>query len=276
VRQGLILLSEYVDVVHTYYAGESRELDFQNAAEEARQTINSWIAKKTSGKIEELIETGDLSPITEVVLTNALHFKKSWDSRFSADSTKVRPFKVSADKMVQVPMMYQRSEFGFARGEGFQILSMPFDGGGLSMVIVLPDKADGLADLEKKLSVRNLKAWVGKLTDQKVGVFIPRFKLSSRFALESTLAAMGMPDAFSSEKADFSGMTGWKGLFIDRVVHQAVIEVDEEGAEAAAGSAVMMKKGGSAFHADRPFLFLIRDDSTGSVLFLGRVVDPTA
>jgi serpin B len=275
-RKGLSLLPDYCDLIQKTYGGNANELDFRNARDKARKIINAWVQEKTNGKIEELIQAGDLAAITELVLTNALYFKGNWASQFNRDNTKPRPFHLSNEKAVQVPMMYQMLRCGLYWGKGLKILKIPFEGGNRSMVIFLPSAKDGLPHLERGLSVEKINGWLAEMRDQEVGIYLPRFRADSRFYLKETLAAMGMPAAFSSERADFSGMTGWKGLFIDQVIHQARIEVDEAGAEAAAGSAVVLKKGPPAFVADHPFLYLIRNDQTGSILFMGRVKDPSS
>ncbi|MDY7110117.1 MAG: serpin family protein, partial [Planctomycetota bacterium] len=181
------------------------------------------------------------------------------------------------DKSVQVPMMSLKDDFGLYESKDVQVLEMPYDGKRLSMVILLPRERGGLAELEGALSVEKLKAWLGELAVEEVRVMLPRFKLTSRFDLGQTLKQMGMPLAFAPGRADFSGMNGRRDLFIGKVIHQAWVEVDEQGTEAAAATAVgvMLTAAPTFFRADHPFLFLIRDRETGSILFLGRVVDPS-
>lgn len=275
VRKGLSLLPAYQSLIAEFYGAHARSLDFRQTTEAARETINAWIEENTDGRIGNLIEPGELDSKTELVLTNALYFNEGWASSFDPKNTRPRPFMLSTGLSIQVPTMYQRSRFGYAARDGISILKMPYAGKNRSMVVLLPMAYDGLPALENSLTAEKLSEWIEDLKEEKVGIFIPCFKTTSRLALENVLPAMGMPDAFSAERADFSGMTGWKGLFIDRVIHQAVVDVDEHGTEAAAGSAVTMKKGGIVFRADRPFLFLIRDDDTGGLLFMGRVVNPT-
>ncbi|HSY43034.1 MAG TPA: serpin family protein, partial [Candidatus Acidoferrum sp.] len=162
-----------------------------------------------------------------------------------------------------------------------QVLELPYTGGEVSMVVLLPTKVDGIGELEKQLTTPNLAKWTAHFESQKVRVFLPKFKVTSEFSLGDTLAAMGMPDAFMYGKADFSGMDGKQDLFIGKVVHKAYVDVDEDGTEAAAATAVVMTLAAAmpaeplVFRADHPFLFLIRDNQTGSILFLGRVMDPT-
>jgi serpin B len=173
--------------------------------------------------------------------------------------------------------MHQLRKFPFAGGDEVDVLELPYVGDRLSMVLLLPKQGTGLSALEESLNTENLNWWLSQLREQPVQVSLPRFKLDSRFNLARTLAAMGMPDAFDGAKADFSGMTGRRDLWIDKVIHQAQVEVNEQGTEAAASSAVVMKKGPliPSFAADHPFLFVIRDKQTGSILFMGRVANPT-
>jgi serpin B len=273
VQKGTPFLPEYLEVVRRYYDGCASEVDFKNAAEAARKTINAWVDEKTAGKIEELLKKENMSSLFEMVITNAVYMKEEWASLFTPENTVQRPFQVSAGETVQVPMMYQMLSVEHLLTDDLQIIRLPFAGNKTSMVLLVP--RNSLAELEKNLSADNLEKWLGSLQEDKVGIFIPRFKMTSRFALKECLKALGMTDAFSGKKADFSGMTGDRGLYIDEVIHQAGIEIDENGAEAAAGSAVPMKKGGWAFFASRPFLFFIQDNGTGSMLFMGRLVNPS-
>ena len=210
------------------------------------------------------------------MLTNAIYFKGVWTSRFDRKLTRDAPFNISEAKQAVVPMMHQSSKFPFGATDKLDVLELPYIGDRLSMVILLPKQVDGLAAIEASLSKANLERWLGQLRSQTVRVALPRFKLDFRADLAKTLEAMGMTDAFRSGKADFSGMTGRRDLFIGMVIHQAQVNVNEEGTEAAAATAVKMKRTSlpTAFVAEHPFLFLIRDDQTGSILFMGRVVNP--
>ncbi|MHC5161918.1 MAG: serpin family protein, partial [Planctomycetota bacterium] len=167
----------------------------------------------------------------------------------------------------------------YGQSDTLQLLELTYKGEDLSMLILLPKEKDGLADMEKELTTRNLAEWQKKMHKQEVEVFLPKFKMTSQFSLAETLEKMGMPDAFDVGKADFSGMTGNKDLFISAVLHKAFVEVNEEGTEAAAATGVMMSLSMAleqpVFRADHPFVFIIKDNNTGSILFVGRVVDPT-
>ena len=177
--------------------------------------------------------------------------------------------------------MHQTKEFGYSENDDLQVLELPYADNDLSMMVLLPRNADGLAALEAKLTAQNLIAWTGKLPRPKVEVFLPKFKMASQFSLNDRLAALGMVDAFG-DKADFSGMNGKRDLYISAVIHKAFVDVNEEGTEAAAATAVAMtamamrvEQPPPVFRADHPFLFLIRENQTGSILFLGRIADPT-
>jgi len=280
-RRGATFVPEFLELLETRYGAALRRLDFAGATEEARAEINRWIAEETSGRIEELIEQGDLSPLTELVLADAIFFKASWPERFDPANTRELPFFTQvregeelATKEVSVPTMYKLSEFGYRRAEGVQVLELPYCGDELSMVVLLPDARDGLPELEARLTPELLTKLLKDLPEQELGVHLPKFEARTHLRLEETLAALGMPDAFDPGLADFSGMNGAKSLWIDAVVHESVVTVDEEGTEAAGATAVMMKKRGLAFHANHPFVFLVRDRKTGAILFIGRLVDP--
>ena len=269
-------LDEFLAVTKKHYGAGFRQVDFQRATERARQIINTWVDQQTRQKISELLQQGDLDPSTVLVLTNAIYFKGAWACRFDPQQTKDAPFWINEQDKVVVPTMHQLRKFPFTAGDEVDVLELPYVGDRLSMVLLLPKQVGGLPALEDSLNTENLDRWLGRLRVQPVRVSLPRLRLDSRFDLAGTLAAMGMPDAFSSRKADFSGMTGRPDLWIDKVIHQAQVEVNEQGTEAAAATAVVIKKGPpiTTFTADHPFLFIIRDNQTGTILFIGRVANP--
>jgi serpin B len=278
-QKGYAFLPEYLDLCKIQYGTAITPLDYAGAGETARKTINDWVEDKTNKKITDLIAPGVLNALTRMVLVNAIYFKGDWASQFKADATQKQPFHISASQTVEAPLMHQKREFGFSENNDLQVLELPYSGDDLSMIVLLPRKTDGLAGLEAKLTVQNLAAWTGKLHRQKVEVFLPKFKMTAQFSLNEKLSALGMTDAFTG-KADFSGMTGNRDLYISAVIHKAFVEVNEEGTEAAAATAVVMAarsmpRPSPVFRADHPFLFLIRDNATGSILFLGRITDPT-
>lgn len=269
---------DFLTLVKSNYEGSLEQVDFAKQTEEARKTINDWVEKKTKDKIKELIKPGMLDTMTRLVLTNAIYFKGKWATQFKPELTRDAPFTLPGGEKVNAPMMNQTGNFGYTETDTIQILEMPYVGNGLSMVILLPKNLDGIKDLEKELTSDNLTEWLFNKRKREVQVYLPRFKMTSEFSLADTLSAMGMPDAFSA-KADFSGMTDSRDLFISAVVHKAFVEVNEEGTEAAAATGVGMKLTSVAppppvFRADHPFIFLIRDNQTGSILFLGRCENP--
>ncbi|MBN2020979.1 MAG: serpin family protein [Sedimentisphaerales bacterium] len=269
---------DFLTLVKSNYEGSLEQVDFVKQTEEARKTINDWVENKTKDKIKELIKPGLVDAMTRLVLTNAIYFKGKWALQFKPEQTKDAPFNLRGGEKTTVPMMSQTERFGYTEANNVQVLEMPYVSNTLSMVILLPKENEGIKDLEKNFTVENLTGWLGKLRKREVQVFIPRFKLTSEFELAEVLASMGMPDVFSA-KADFSGMTGARDLFISAVVHKAYVDVNEEGTEAAAATGVGMKLTAipappPVFRADHPFIFLIRDNQTGSILFMGRCANP--
>jgi serpin B len=256
-------------------------VDFIGAAEASRKTINAWVERQTKEKIKNLIPKGVLDSMTRLVLTNAIYFKGNWARQFKEDQTKDAPFILADGRKIETAMMNQTAEFGYMEVETLQGLELPYVDKELSMIILLPKALDGLGGLEEALNQENLSQWLARLYRRKVVVSVPKFKATSQFSLASVLTSMGMKDAFTSD-ADFSGINGRKDLFISAVIHKAYVDVNEEGTEAAAATGVTMKLtsiGPSrtpVFRADHPFLFLIRDNYSGSILFIGRVINPKA
>ena len=280
-QAGYPLLSSYVSLVKRYYGVTVTPLDYRSDKETARRRINAWVEEQTRNRIKDLIQPGMLDPSTRLVLANAIYFKGNWSTAFKREATKDIPFYRLAGEPVQVPTMVQREQFGYEDHGDLQVLELPYAGNGLSMLVLLPKKMDGLPDLEKRLTPENLKKWTNGLARRDVEVFLPRFRMTSRFDLGRTLSSMGMVDAFDRGKADFSGMDGKPGwLYIGVVVHKAFVDVNEEGTEAAAATGVGVKMAAlpvrtPVFRADHAFFFLIRHNPTGSILFVGRVLAPT-
>ncbi len=277
-QQGVGFLKKFLDLTEKHYGAGLRQVDFAAATEAARKTINAWVEKETQGKIKDLIQPGVLNALTRLVLTNAIYFKGTWAEQFDKKATRDAPFTLATRQQVKVPMMHKTENFGYTEAEDFQALELAYAGDDLSMVIFLPREVDGLAALEKKLSLENLESWLGGLRRQTVQVSVPRFTMTSEFGLQDVLKSLGMTDAFSGA-ADFSGMTGRRDLFISAVIHKAFVDVNEEGTEAAAATAVVMMTSAAprppvVFRADHPFIFLIRDNASGSILFIGRLVNP--
>jgi len=278
-------LNEYFNTVEEYYGGKVTNLDFKKNAEEARLIINNWVEEKTNNKIKDLIPSGAVNTLTRLVLTNAVYFKGDWVKQFNEDDTKDKDFRISKDNVVRVSMMERtdkEARFNYSENNELQILEMPYSGEELSMLILLP-KDNDLETLENSLSAKNLSKWKKNLKEERVKIFIPKFKFETKYFMANDLKEMGMPAAFSG-LADFSGMTGNRDLFISQVIHQAFVEVNEEGTEAAAATAVIVALSSAipnktpkilVFRADHPFMFLIQHNATGNILFMGRVVNPT-
>jgi serpin B len=277
-QQGFGFLAPFLAITRDQYGAPFAEADFQGAAEEARAAINRWVEEKTADRIQGLFAPGTINSDTRLALVNAIYFKGLWASQFDRSRTKDLPFYVGPDLTVTVPAMSQTADYGVFRTDGLDVLDMPYKGGDLSMVILLPEAADGLAELERRLTWENLSAWLAGLRTAEVPVQIPRFGTTTEYALKGIIAEMGMPSAFLPDEADFSAMNGRRDLFIAVVAHKAFVQVNEEGTEAAAatGVGVGLTSVPVPVRVDHPFVFLIRDHVTGSVLFMGRIVNPAA
>ncbi len=277
----------YLKLVETNYGAGFHPVDFKSAPDSVRTTINQWVEKQTNDKIQNLLGPGTVTPLTRLILTNAIYFKAAWASQFSKNATEDEDFHLSASKTIQAPTMRNSEGYDYFKGPSFQALLLPYEKGEISMLILLPDDMDGLPALEHSLSAGNLQKWMKSLSYQhEVIVSLPRFKITQQFELSSTLEGLGMKAAFDPNSADFSAMTGDKSLVISAAIHKAYIDLDENGTEAAAATAVMMEMATAmapqyappppiVFTADHPFLFLIRDNASGAILFMGRVTDPT-
>jgi len=275
-------LPEFLDVLAENYGAGLRILDFTSDPEESRITINDWVSNQTEGRIEDLIKQGIITEMTRLVLTNAIYFNAAWHYPFDEDNTADALFHLLDGSDVTVQMMHQTEEFGYAEGDSYQAVELKYDGGELSMIILLPE--DGNFDtFESSLDAQMLEEIIGNIGTANVTLAMPKFEYESEFGLKNALEAMGMPVAFSMG-ADFSGMNGTSGkdgLYIKDVVHKAFVSVDESGTEAAAASAVIMDLKAAPGEqvevtVDHPFVYLIRDIQTGTVLFAGRVLNPAA
>ena len=275
-QKGYKFLPDFVKLTKRHYSAPLQQVDFA-ASRQAAKTINDWVEEETNHKITNLVPPNVLNDLTRLVLTNAIYFKGTWVNRFKERQTRERDFTLVTGDKVKVPMMEQDTEFAYADVGNCQALAMPYTGGRLSMLILLPKEVANLGQVESQLTVPTLTEWMGKLRSAEVSVIMPKFKMTCEFSLGETLTALGMKDAFSLPPADFSGIDGRRDLFISAVLHKAFVDVNEEGTEAAAATAVIMTwsaKNIEIFRADHPFIFLIRDDKTGSILFIGRVMNP--
>jgi len=272
---------EFINLLNKYYSAGFNEVDFINEEnrEKARLTINKWVEDKTNNKIKNLIHPEDISALTRLILVNAIYFKGKWQNQFDPQETRDMPFNLENQKKISVPMMHQEGRFNYTEDNEVQVLELPYSENEVSMIIFLPKEGISLSDFEKEISVERINKLLANLTQEKVDVYIPKFKMEKRYILNKPLIDLGMKDAFDMSLADFSGMAESKDLYISKVIHQSFIEVNEEGTEAAAATAVIMSGKAIApmiieFKADRPFLFIIRDIKTNTILFMGRFVEP--
>jgi serpin B len=278
-QKGVPWQPEFTALTHKFYGAGLNEVDFIDS-EAARKIINDWVAAQTKEKIKDLIPAGILDRDTRMVLTNAIYFKSAWFYPFNKAATQTQPFMLADGTKVDVPLMTQTEGFSYAEDESAQVLELPYSRGELSMVIFLPRAADGLAKLEAGLTADKLAGWEKAVKHAEVRVSLPRFRTEQEFKLADVLKAMGMTSAFERGKADFSGMTTAERLFIAAVLHKAFVDVHEEGTEAAAATAVIMARAAAppakpkVFRADHPFVYLIRENKTKSVLFMGRLENP--
>lgn len=272
----------YVKLVREQYQADARNVDFGNEPA-ARKAINDWVEEKTNKKIVDLIPAGILKRDTRLVLTNAVYFNARWEYEFSKESTTDQPFHVTMDKTTSVPTMRETAHFGYAETNDLQAIDLPYAGHDTSMLILLPKTGEELSAMEKNLSAKQLADTLRSLQSRRIDLSLPRFKIEQSAALSQVLQALGMKLAFDADKADFSGMCTAEPLYIDQVLHKAFVRVDEEGTEAAAATAVLMGAGAAMIReepfrvqVDRPFVFVIRDQKTGEILFMGRVMNPGA
>jgi serpin B len=277
-QKDYVFLSSFLDVLAENYGAGLRLLDFITETEKSRVTINDWASYQTEGRIKDLIPPGVVNELTRLVLTNAIYFNAAWEYSFEEKMTTDGQFYLLDGGQVSVPMMRETESFGYTEGTGYQAVELPYDGGELSMVILLPASGD-FETFEEGLQAQHVSNIIGDLRPTGVALTTPKFEFDSVFSLGDTLAGMGMPDAFSPSYADFSGITGKPELSIWAVVHKAFVAVAETGTEAAAATAVWGEGEGEPaaeleVTIDRPFIFLIRDIETGAILFVGRVLNP--
>ncbi|XP_020036037.2 serpin B6-like [Castor canadensis] len=277
-------LANFTNSCYQFYQANMEQLDFLKEAETSRKHINVWVADRTKGKITDMLPPYSVGSLTKLILVNAIYFKGNWENQFEKKQTKEMPFNVSKNENRTVQMMHQKSSFKMTYVEEIstQILVLPYAGGDLNMVIMLPDEDTDLKMVEKELSYEKLIEWTRpeKLYKREVEVFLPRFKLEENYNMKDVLQDLGMVDAFEQGRADLSGMSSKKDLCLSTVIHKSFVEVTEEGTEAAAATAVMAL-GGSAytkpppkFCADHPFLFFIQHSKTNGIVFCARFSSP--
>jgi serpin B len=293
-QKDAVVKQPFQDAASKYFGAGLEPVDFKNDAGGACKKINGWIEQETAGRIKNLVTEDAVSAVTLLLLTNAVYFKGAWNEPFDPKKTASRPFHVPGKQDVQAPMMHHDPEdFPYAAVDGVRILEMPYKGGEISMVILLPEasteaapvpkttgepsKMEGeLAELEAKLTKENLDTWLAVLKKTHIAVSLPRFTMQWKSMVKGALETMGMAEAFK-ETADFGGISDAKPWFIGAVIHGAFVEVNEQGTEAAAATALTGLMGRPLeFNADHPFVFIIKANKTNTILFMGRVVDPTA
>ncbi|XP_048363087.1 leukocyte elastase inhibitor-like [Sphaerodactylus townsendi] len=272
---------QYLRCTKELYGAELERVDFQHALEETRKKINAWVEKRTNNKIKGLFAPGAIDESAALILVNAIYFQGKWQRAFNKTNTQEKPFWISENQSKKVPMMYQKHKFNWAeiKNPKIKLLELPYDNKDLSMIILLPEDKGGLDQVVKGLSYDKVQEWTrsSNMKEEKIEVYLPKFKLEGKYALGGTLGNMGMTDVFTPGKADLSGMSK-SSLVVSKVIHQAFIEVNEEGTEAAAATGVEVVPVSARIYpkvvADRPFLFFIRHNKSQSILFSGTVVSP--
>jgi len=279
-QKGHPFLPDFLKIGTSQYGAKLNQADFKTGADAVIREINRWVADKTRDKIQNILAPGSLDDYTRLVLADAIYFKGAWAKAFEKSSTYPQPFYITQSRNTAVPFMSHTDKIKYTEDDSMQAVELPYQGNEFSMVILLPKEVEGCGRLENSLSARNLPIWLNQMKAQEVNLFLPRFKLESSFELSGELEKLGMRNAFH-DRADFSGIDGATNLYISSVSHKAWAEVTEEGTEAAAATVVEVTTLGihrepprPTFRADHPFVFLIRHNRSGSILFLGRLVDP--
>jgi serpin B len=280
---------DFLTLTRDLYGAELEPVDFRGHADRSRERINDWVEEQTHDRITDLLPSGSITADTRLVLTNAVYFLARWQSEFEQAGTYPAAFTAVGGRAVQVPTMHQTTQYAYADAGDVRLLQLPYRDEEIGMVVLLPREPDGLAALETQINAEQLAAWLATLATQRVELSLPKYRLApaESIGLSQELQALGMTDAFSDERADFTGMADFppeRRLYISDVFHKAFVEVDERGTEAAAATAVVMEEAAAValpednivFNVDHPFLFLIRDLRSGAILFLGRVADPSA
>jgi serpin B len=276
-QQDFTFLPEFLETLALNYGAGMRLVDFQGEAEAARRSINGWVSDETRDKIQDLLPQGSLDPLTRLVLVNAIYFKAKWLAAFDPNFTQEADFKLLDGSVVKTPTMFSTASYPYYAGQGYQAVELPYRGGEYAMLVFVPDQ-DTFTQFEERLDSALLAKARQGLQPQDVSLGLPKFTYDAKFQLGELLKSLGMPLAFS-EQADFSGMDGQRDLFIGEVFHNAFVAVDEAGTEAAAATAVEMRVTSAPMSTvqliiDRPFIFLIQEKTTGTLLFVGRVSKP--
>ena len=289
-QQGYTLLQHFLNLMEDDYSTGFNSVNFEGDTEKARKAINKWIEQQTANKITTLIAPGVLDHRTRLVLTSAIYFKGTWQTQFDPKLTEQENFHVSPTETTTTPLMHRTAGFKYFDGHTFQALEIPYKDDELSMIVFLPNNVGGLPDFEQSLTPNTMHQWLTQLRPHPVVIVtMPKFKFEAQFALKETLQPMGLKQAFDRVHADFTGITSREQmqrdgiLYINLVIHKACVAISEEGTEAAAAMATVMETRRNVspsalpriFRADHPFLFLIRDNPSGSILFMGRFSTPS-
>ncbi|XP_023217365.1 leukocyte elastase inhibitor A-like [Centruroides sculpturatus] len=272
--------SDFTSSLKKIFRSDCGIVDFINDSINAKNSINSWVSSVTENKINDLL--GDVEPSTRLILISAIYFKGFWAKKFSTSLTEKHPFYVTKDKTVNTDMMYQKGKFGYLEDEELQaqVLQLPYEKDALSMIIILPSEIDGLKEIENKLSSNKFNSLCNEVKSdvRKLHVLLPKFKLESAINLKAVLSKMGITDLFDPTKADLSGINNNRDLYVDEVIHKAFIDVNEEGTEAAAATAVLVQNCCleiiPEFKADHPFLYFVVDHRYNNILFIGSLKLP--
>ncbi|XP_043842469.1 serpin B11 isoform X2 [Dromiciops gliroides] len=272
---------QYLSCSEELYQSKLQTVDFEHAPEETRKTMNAWVESKTNGKIKNLFSKGTIDTSSVMVLVNAIYFKGQWQNKFQEEQTTKMPFKLRKGQSVPVKMMHQTGTFKVAliKEPQMQVLELPYAGGDLSMILLLPKDTEQVEQIEKQLNLKTFKQWTSSfMTEREVDVQIPRFKLGIKYELNSLLKKLGIRDIFDHSKADLSGLSPSRDLYLSKVIHESFVDVNEKGTEASAatGDVIVVKRlpVRVRFIADHPFLFFIKHISTNTILFCGRFSSP--
>jgi serpin B len=281
VQKNLDLIQSYLTIIRNYYGGDATKVDYSDPATSA-EIINQWVENQTNGLIKDLISESAIDPLTALILTNAIYFKGMWKTQFDPENTSERTFHIQDGDSIDVPTMSltnTKDVFNYTETEHIQILELPYTGNEISMVILLP-KDGYLSSIINIIDTTNYSEWIDSMIEHSVDIYLPKFKTETSYTLNEYLQNLGMNTPFSTS-ADFTGIIGSGGLFISQILHKAFIEVNEEGTEAAAATAVIMtlsQNGGPSrivFNCDHPFMYLIHHKPTGTILFMGTINDPS-
>ncbi|MHB1844626.1 MAG: serpin family protein [Deltaproteobacteria bacterium] len=280
-QKGASFEPAYLSLLQTDLGAALQPVDFAGAPDAARQTIDAWVSEQTRGKIPELLAPGSVDSSMKIALADALYFTGGWQIPFDPSATRPASFTTASGQTVQAPMMSGDLNAGYVKGAGFAALELSFQGASVAMDFILPDSAGGLPQLEAGLSAASFAADLAQLTRTQVSASIPKLQLDTKLDLIPVFKQLGLAIPFDPEQADFSGIDGQRDLSISLIRHEGVLEVDEVGATAAAATVVGISglaaevPPPTSFVADHPFVVLIRDLPTGTLLFLGQVTDPT-